>query len=74
MDVTKNGNQFVIELAGRIDSGNASVLEKELLEFLGAHGDEEIVFDAEHMTSVETGVFPSYCERYLDYLDVIENI
>ena len=54
MKVTRSGNQFVIELSGRIDSGNAPDLEKELLEFLGAHGDEEIVFDAEHLSYISS--------------------
>ena len=54
MKVTRSGNQFLIELSGRIDSGNAPALEKELLEFLGAHGDEEIVFDAEHLSYISS--------------------
>ncbi|MBQ7562962.1 MAG: anti-sigma factor antagonist [Lachnospiraceae bacterium] len=54
MQVTKNGNQSVIELTGRIDSGNAPVLEKELLEFLDAHREEEIVFDAERLSYISS--------------------
>ena len=54
MKVTKNGNQLIIELAGRIDAGNAPVLEKELLEFLDTCGDEEIVFDAERLAYISS--------------------
>lgn len=54
MKVTKNENKTIIELAGRIDSGNAQDLEKELLEFLGSHCDEEIVFDAERLSYISS--------------------
>ena len=54
MKVTKSGNQLVIELAGSIDSGNAPVLEKELLELLDAHSEEEIVFDAERLSYISS--------------------
>ncbi|MBR1479119.1 MAG: anti-sigma factor antagonist [Lachnospiraceae bacterium] len=54
MKASKNGDELIIELAGRIDSGNAPALEKELLELLEAHSTEEIVFDAERLTYISS--------------------
>ncbi|MBQ8945254.1 MAG: STAS domain-containing protein [Lachnospiraceae bacterium] len=54
MHVTKDDGIISMELTGRIDSGNASALEKEMMDLLAGHEAAELVVDADKLEYISS--------------------
>ena len=54
MTIQKNNDKLVIELTGRIDTNNASEVEKEIMEAIDADKGMEISFDAEKLSYISS--------------------
>ena len=49
MKAKEENGYLMVELSGRIDSGNSAQIEKELTELAEAHPNAKVVFDAEDL-------------------------
>lgn len=54
MNAKEENGYLMVELSGRIDSGNSAQIEKELTELAEAHPNAKVVFDAEDLEYISS--------------------
>ena len=54
MNIYEKDGKMVIELNGRIDTNNASAVEKEIMDALNTNAEKEPIFDAENLTYISS--------------------
>ena len=54
MNAREENGVLVIELSGRIDTGNAPEIEKNMAELAAAHPGAKVVFDAEDLEYISS--------------------
>lgn len=54
MNMTSNGNTFIIALEGRIDSNNAPATEQDILGAIAEHAGMEVCFDASKLEYISS--------------------
>ena len=54
MNAREENGVLVVELSGRIDTGNAPEIEKNMKELAAAHPGAKVVFDAEDLEYISS--------------------
>ncbi len=54
MNYTESNGKLIIDLAGKIDTNNATAAENEIFEIIGSHEGLEVVFDAGNLEYISS--------------------